>query len=90
MLHDVVHVEPRDGHRLLVRFDDDIEGVVDVEQMVRLSGVFEALCETSFFAQVKVHPELGIVCWPNGADLDSDVLYALVTRGVNLAVPGNS
>jgi len=26
-----------------------------------------------------VNPELGIVCWPNDADLDSDVLYAKVT-----------
>ena len=31
------------------------------------------------FASVQVHPELGTVFWPCGADLDPDVLYALVS-----------
>jgi hypothetical protein len=38
------------------------------------SGVFEPLRGPSFFAQAKVNEELGTVCWPNDADLDSDVL----------------
>jgi len=31
------------------------------------------------FRQASVNPELGVVCWPNGADLDPDVLYAHLT-----------
>jgi hypothetical protein len=28
---------------------------------------------------MSVNRELGAVCWPDGADLDPDVLYGLVT-----------
>jgi hypothetical protein len=79
MLRDVVSVEPLANHRLHVRFDDGVEGTVEVAQLVQFSGVFEALRDQAFFAQAKVHPELGTVCWPNDADLDSEVLYAKVT-----------
>jgi hypothetical protein len=33
------------------------------------------LKDPAYFSQVKVDPELGTVSWPNGADLDPDVLY---------------
>lgn len=84
MLRDVVSVEPLPEHRLRVSFDDGSEGVVDVAQMVQFTGVFEPLRDPAFFAQAKVNTELGTVCWPNDADLDSDVLYAKVT---GVAVP---
>ncbi len=79
LLHDVVSVEPVDEDRLRIRFDDGLEGVVDVSRLLAMSGVFEPLRELSFFRQVQVHPELRVVCWPNGADLDSEVLYAKVS-----------
>ena len=74
MLKDVVSVEPLPQHRLRVRFDDGAEGIVDIARMVEFTGVFEPLRAPSFFAQAKVNEELGTVCWPNDADLDSDVL----------------
>lgn len=80
MLKDIVSVQPLAGHRLRVRFDDGIEGVVDVAEMVEFTGVFEPLRDPVFFAQASVNTELGTVCWPNNSDLDSDVLYAKITR----------
>jgi hypothetical protein len=77
---DVRRVRTLSGHRLLVSFDDGVEGVVDVANLVRFTGVFETLQDPTFFAAVAVHPELGVVCWPNGADLDSDVLHAHVVH----------
>jgi hypothetical protein len=53
--------------------------VVDVSQLVPLTGVFAALRDRKEFAAVQVNPELGTICWPGGADLDPDVLYSLVT-----------
>ena len=79
MLRDVVAVQPLPDRRLRVTFDDGVEGIVDVQQLVQFTGVFQPLQDQWFFAQVKVNPELGTVCWPNDADFDSDVLYAKVT-----------
>jgi len=79
MLKDVVAVQPLSDYRLRITFDDGVEGVVNVRELVEFTGVFEPLQDASFFARVDVNPELGTVCWPNDADLDSDVLYAQVT-----------
>ena len=79
MLIDVISVALLDGHRLRLRFEDGAEGEVDLDVFVRWEGVFESLRDPARFAQVRVDPELGTICWPNGADVDPDVLYAAVT-----------
>ena len=35
----------------------------------------EPLQDPAYFRQVHVDPELGTVVWPNGYDLDPDVLH---------------
>jgi len=79
MLKDIVQVRPLDGYRLHVRFEDGVEGGVDVAKLVKFEGVFAPLRDRDYFVQVRVNPDIGTVCWPNGADLDPDVLYALLT-----------
>ena len=79
MLKDIVDVQPLDGYQLRLRFEDGVEGVVDVAKMVPFAGVFAPLRERSQFVAVRVNRELGTICWPSGADLDPDVLYSLVT-----------
>ena len=79
MLKDIVGVTPLDGYRLHIQFEDGVEGSVDLAEMIEFTGVFEPLKERSFFEKVHVHPEVGAVCWPNGADLDPDVLYHKIT-----------
>ena len=80
MLQDIVEAVPLENYRVKLRFEDGVEGVVDVSQCIPFTGVFAPLRDLSHFAAVAVHPELGTVCWPCGADLDPDVLYGLVTR----------
>jgi hypothetical protein len=86
MLKDIVEVKPLGGYRLYLRFEDGVAGELDFAGRLRFDGVFAPLSDPTVFAQVRIHPELGTVVWPGGADLDPDVLYAELS-GTVIAVP---
>ena len=61
MLKDIVAVQPLEGYKLHLRFEDGVEGIVDVSQLIEFSGVFEPLQELSYFNQVKLNGEWGAI-----------------------------
>ena len=79
MLKDIVEARPLGQHRLHLRFEDGMEGEVDIASMVQFTGILAPLADATFFDQVTTDPETGTITWPNGADLDPDVLYAAIT-----------
>jgi hypothetical protein len=79
MLKDIIKVKPLKDFHLHLEFEDGAKGEVDIRKLVKFRGVFEPLKDETFFASVDVNPEWGTIFWPNGADLDPDVLYSLVT-----------
>jgi hypothetical protein len=79
MLMDIIAAKALGDCRLHLRFEDGVEGVVDLAPHLSFQGVFEPLRDPVYFAQVRVDADLGTVAWPNGADLDPDVLYSRVT-----------
>ena len=79
MLKDVTQVKPLGDYRLHLRFEDGAEGVLDLAENLQCEGIFAPLAERAHFVQVRVNPSIGTICWPNGADVDPDVMYALVT-----------
>lgn len=76
MLKDIVEVRPLGDHRLYLRFEDGVAGDVHFGRRLRFEGVFAPLREPETFARVQIHPELGTLVWPTGADVDPDVLHA--------------
>ncbi|MDF5733026.1 MAG: DUF2442 domain-containing protein [Rhizonema sp. PD38] len=80
MLKDIIAVEPLEKYHLRLRFEDGVEGVVDISQMSKFTGVFALLQDKEHFAKVEVNPEVGTIQWQSGADLDPDVLYATITK----------
>ena len=77
--------------RVHLRFADGSEGVVDLASRIQgRGGVFAALQDPSYFARVAVDAEAGTIVWPNGVDLDPDVLYedARIVTGATQA-PGS-
>jgi hypothetical protein len=79
MLVDIVEARPLGGYRVHLRFEDGVEADVDLGDLIRFEGVFAPLRDPARFAELRVHAELGTICWPGGADLDPDVLYARAT-----------
>ncbi len=68
-------VEPLDGFVVRLLFDDGTEREVDLESEL-WGPVFEPLRgDRELFRQVRVDEELGTIVWPNGADMDPDVLH---------------
>ncbi len=71
----IVSAKPLAGFTLRLAFDDGTERDVDLE--TELWGpVFEPLrANPDLFRKVRVDEELGTIVWPNGADMDPDVLH---------------
>ena len=71
----VKSVRPLQGYWLFVVFTNGLERAIDVERYLR-GPVFDPVrSDRRVFEAVSVDEELGVVTWPNGADIDSDVLY---------------
>lgn len=72
-------VEPLEGRRLALIFDDGSSGVVDVSEL--LDGpVFDDVRENDdVFRRVDLDG-YGSIMWPNGADLDARVLRDLAVE----------
>jgi len=79
MLKDIVEARILEGYRVHLRFEDGVEGDVDLGRLIRFEGVFAPLRDPKEFVRLTVNLEIGTICWPNGADLDPDVLYSEVS-----------
>ncbi len=76
MLSPIV-VEPREGYRIWIRYEDGSEGEIDLSDMVGV-GVFKAWEDRAFFDTVKIAPYRSIT-WGDGLDLCADALYMEIT-----------
>jgi hypothetical protein len=79
MLKDIVEVIPQDNYQLYLKFEDGKEGIVNVNQLIEFTGIFTLLKDLHYFKTVKLNHEWGTIYWDNGADLDPDVLYSVIT-----------
>jgi len=61
------------NYRVWIRFDDGLEGEVDLSDLVG-KGIFEAWKSVDFFNQVRVDPKTNTLAWGDDIDLDPYVL----------------
>ena len=72
---DVTAVEVVKDRVVRLEFSDGSERVVDLAPYLWGPAFTKIAAEDQVFAQVRVDPEIGTIAWPNGADLDPDVLH---------------
>jgi Protein of unknown function (DUF2442) len=71
----ITSVKPLGGFVLRLGFDDGATREIDLEGEL-WGPIFEPLREDPLlFRAVRVDDELGTIVWPNGADMDPDVLH---------------
>lgn len=75
------------GHRLALTFRDGTSGIADCSGICSSSnpGIYAPLADESYFTQASI--ELGVIVWPNGADLDPCWAYESLASGKTWSVP---
>lgn len=75
-------VKTLDGYRLYLRFNNGVEGIVDLQ--AELHGeVFAPLRDLGHFQQVFLTSRT--IEWPNGADFAPEFLLSLIHQGEPVA-----
>ena len=75
----IVDCMPRPHYRVWIRFDDGLEGEVDLSDLVG-QGVFEAWKSVDFFNKVRIDPKSDTLAWGDDIDLDPYVLREKITK----------
>jgi len=80
-----VSVQP--GYRLSITCNDGTSGGVDMSALVNSTnaGIYAALKDAKLFQQVSI--ELGVLTWPNGADLDPAWVHEEIGENKTWSVP---
>lgn len=72
---DVTDVRVLHDRVVRLSFSDGTTRVVDLTPLLGGPAFGDIPTDGGLFAQVRVDPETGTIGWPNGADLDPDVLH---------------
>ena len=75
----IVACKPKSGYRIWIRFDDGLEGEVDLSDKVG-KGVFKGWESVEFFNQVKIDPRTDTLAWGEEIDLDPYVLREKIVK----------
>jgi len=68
-------VEPLEGFHVRLVFTDGTRRDLNLDRFLRGPVFDEIRRDRILFQQVAVDRELGTIVWPNGADIDPDVLH---------------
>ena len=70
----IVEAVPLEGLQVRLTFTDGLVRELDLDPVLK-SGVLGVLRDPVVFREVRVDEVAGTIAWPNGVDLDPDVLH---------------
>ena len=73
-MHGIVSARALPGYRLSIRFEDGVEGEVNLTELVG-KGVFTPWSNPAEFQKVFIDPKSHTVAWPGGIDLCPESLH---------------
>jgi Protein of unknown function (DUF2442) len=74
MLYSIETITPKPDYRLQLVYSDGSSIVIDFKPLIAKGGVFSALADPDFFAQVSVGDRGRSIEWSNGVDFCADAL----------------
>lgn len=75
----IIACKAKPHYRVWIRFDDGLEGEVDLNYLVG-QGVFEAWKSIEFFNSVQIDPKSDTLSWGEDIDLDPYVLREQISK----------
>ena len=80
MMHTITECRAERNYTLWLRFDDGLEGSVNLGDLV-LTESYQAISDEETFSRVELDPVSNAVTWSGGIKLDPEMLYRdLATR----------
>lgn len=77
---DVIKVTVINDYILHLTFSDEMSGNIDISKLISFEGIFAVLKDKNYFSRVKINPDIGTICWENGADIAPDWLYEHIQK----------
>jgi hypothetical protein len=73
-IYSIINCKYFPPYSLQLKFDDGLERVVDLENILE-GQIYGPLRDEKLFSKVIIDPEIRTLTWPNGADFDPTVLH---------------
>ncbi len=82
MTHVIEVAVPEKRHRMHLRFADGCEGILDLNELIELNGVYAMLRDDNVFASVRIGRNGRWIEWLQDIDLCADALYKLLQSNI--------